>query len=114
MKILTFINPLRKSHEGVTKDLLKLTPIGMDIKEVEKVIKNKKEWEIMYISYEQGFVHPYRYHLADDYVVGEKSIRVFFGRYNFLFIPMSVSAFWGFDEEGKLIEIYVVKNMNIL
>ena len=41
-------------------------------------------------------------------VIGEKSISVLIGEYRTIFTT-SVTVFWGFDENSKLIDIYVWK-----
>ena len=51
--------------------------------------------------------------MASSNIVGDKSIAVWAGDYWPASLPLvgvffrtSVSIFWGFDEDGKLIEIY--------
>ena len=100
-----------------TDYVLRLTPIGMDMEEVISIVENHRNWSIRSINYEWGFSHPLH---ASGSIVGEKSITAW-GHpagsgywpapipvpiYGWFFRTV-VSIFWGFDEDGKLIEIYV-------
>ena len=114
MNIFTIINPLRKSQAGIEKDILKITPIGMHIDDVVKVIESREKWKVHYINYEMGYAHPYRLRTDDDYIVGNKSIRASIGDYKVVFVPANVTVLWGFDEDGKLIEIYVWKSFDVI
>ncbi len=112
--IITLLNPLRKSQEHIRNDILRLTPIGTSMEDVIKIVKSKREWEIDYISHDHGYRRPGTPEHSDialgrETIVGEKSIRVFVGEYRNIFIT-SVSVFWGFDKNSKLIEIYVWKD----
>jgi hypothetical protein len=110
INILALINPLRKSQAGIEKDILKLTPMGMQMDDVIKTIEGNEEWKVRYISYERGYMHPYR----ENHTVGNKSIRASIGVYKAIFIPVYVTVLWGFDENGKLIEIYVWKDFDVI
>ena len=114
MNILTIINPLRKSQAGIEKDILRLTPIGMHIDDVIKIIEGREKWNVRYIDYEMGYAHPYRLCTDDDYIVGNKSIRASIGDYKVIFVPANVTVLWGFDYDGKLIEIYVWKSFDVI
>lgn len=108
--IIALLNPLRKSQEQITEDILKLTPIGTSMEDVIKVIESRRKWELEHINYENG----YRYRKEkEDKIIGEKSIRVFIGDYRNVFVT-SVTVFWGFDENSKLIEVWVWKDQDSL
>lgn len=98
-------NPLTRSEEKIKENLLKSTPIGTKMEDVVKFIESEKKWKIDYISYEQGFWHQRIY---PNRTVGKKSIRAELGEYRFVFAT-SVTVFWGFDENSKLIDIWVWK-----
>jgi len=123
--IITLVDPIRRSEESVTSHILRLTPIGTHIEDVIETLQNYRNWDrhwhISRVSYELGFPHP-RPHtiipIPEDsfFVVGEKSI---IGDTRYwpahllppgLFMEAIVSIFWGFDEDGKLIEVYVWKS----
>jgi hypothetical protein len=105
---ICLLNPLRKSEEKIKESILKLTPVGTSLEDVIKIIENNKKWETRYISYEDGYLDP-----KTRAVVGEKSIRAFVGEYRNFFVT-SVSVFWGFDEDSKLIEICIWKDEDSL
>ena len=109
---------LRRSQASIKDSILQLTPIGMDMENVIAVIESKRKWKVEYISYEHGFTRPGRPDPNDiasgwGSVVGEKSIRVFLGDYRNIFIT-SVSVFWGFDADSKLIDVHVWKDKDVL
>jgi len=114
------INPLRRSSENIRENILRLTPMGTDIHDVIDVIKGREDWRVRYISFEGGFVRPgppipewpVTETSAGHSVVGEQSIRVFIGSYRAwykFFLATFADIFWGFDEDGKLIYVYVWK-----
>lgn len=116
--IIMLLNPLRRSQEHIKNDILKLTPMGTSMEDVIKIIESKRQWEIDYISYEHGYRRPGTPEHSDialgrETIVGEKSIRVFVGEYRNIFIT-SVTVFFGFDKNSKLIEIYVWKDKDSL
>jgi len=99
---------LRQPEARIEKDILALTPIGTSFDDVLSVIDNQKDWRIRYIDQDHGFSHP-----ESGKTVGKMSIRVFIGDYTNIFMT-SVTVFWGFDEDGKLIDIYIWKDPNVL
>ena len=102
-----------------TNYVLRLTPIGMDMDEVIRIVRNHRNWDIAWTSHESGFSHPQLRYITDVrneglHIIGDKSIRVDAGRFwpadipiMGLFMETMASIFWGFDEDGKLIEVYV-------
>ena len=106
-------DPLRKSEEKIRESLFKITPIGMDIDDVIKVIKNKKKWELGHVNYNNGYSilggNPNPPSPAgDDTILGKKSIIGNIGRYMKYYI-IEVEVFWAFDEDSKLIDLHVRK-----
>ena len=117
--ILMLVNPMRRPEPMVTSYVLRLTPIGTDMEEVIRTVENHRNWRVWWINYDRGFSHP-RPHTITPYpeeypfVVGDKSMRVEVGRVwptntpvLGYFMEMIVSIFWAFDEDGRLIEVYV-------
>jgi len=51
--------------------------------------------------------------LNPEEVIGEKSIRVSVGSYGFIF-KTNVTVFFGFDEDSKLIDIWIWKTTDSL
>lgn len=111
-------NPLRRSQNYIKNDILKITPIGTKMEDVINIIKDKRQWEIDYISYDHGYNRPGKPDPSDialgrETIVGEKSIRVFVGEYTNVFTT-SVTVFWGFDDNSRLIDVYVWKDTDSL
>ena len=108
----------------IRANLLRLTPVGTDMKDAIAVIESNKKWEIMYISNEFGYMltlggMPETYYpryspdILPEKIIGKQSIRATLGSYRTIFIT-SVVAFWGFDENSKLIDIHVRKEVDAL
>jgi len=105
--VIIFSNPLRRSNERIRADMLKLTPIGTSMKDVIQVIESNKSWEwrgqyIANIGYSTDESLNNR--------IGSQSIRVTLGTYSHGFI-VYVLAFWGFDEDGILIDVHIRKDI---
>jgi len=120
--LIVLSNPLRESNENIRKSLLKKTPIGTSVSDVISVVEKDPNWKIRYVNSDIGYyVSPAGYPSvatkADmsgkGVVVGEKSIRVYLGRYGLIF-ETYVSAFYGFDCDGKLVDIAILKETDTL
>ncbi|MDR2650343.1 MAG: hypothetical protein LBB94_11610 [Clostridiales bacterium] len=137
--IVTFIpmvfNPIRRPQKMVRNYILRLTPIGTHIDDVVKFIESKQEWTVLYINYKMGYAH-----LGEPIpgwpvitrtipgsdgsittrrtsIIGDKSIRAYLGEYYAWYTlgyHTAVSVFWCFDKGGKLIEVYVSKEIDII
>jgi hypothetical protein len=108
--VVVLSNPLRRSPEKLRLEMLKKTPVGTQLEEVEKIARTMGGHTT--ISLTAGF---HKQESEDDRVVGVKSIRTDVGDYwGIPFIPIrtSVTYFWGFDENGKLIDIWVWKTID--
>jgi hypothetical protein len=103
--LIYLTNPLFKSEETLQNDILKLTPLGTSIDEVIKIIKTRKKWRITQISNDHGYIYQKSYPLKE---IGNKSIRAEIGEYGFILVT-NVTIFWGFDENSKLIDVWVWK-----
>ena len=104
--IIEMMNPLRKSAEKLTEDILTLTPMGTSVEDVIDVIKSHKKWEW------DGCIAPYGIRRS-IYIIkldSSQSIEVKLGSYRnpFPFVT-GVFAEWGFDENSKLTDIWVYK-----
>ena len=85
-------------------DLLKATPLGSSFSEVEKKLKARRL--PLAVSLDAGFTRQELFHPPE--VVGEKSIGTRLGSYRSnLLTETIVIAYWGFDKNGSLIEIWV-------
>jgi hypothetical protein len=104
---VVLLNPLRKNVRTLRMEMLMETPIGMSLNEVEKTVK-EMSWPTT-VSLTAGF---HKQERNDNSVVGVKSIRAEAGTYWAIPpIPIrtGVTYFWGFDDNGKLIDVWVWK-----
>ena len=111
--ILMIPNPMRRPLRMATNYVLRLTPIGMDMEAVIDILEGHRNWHINSPNFERGFSHPLH---ASGNMVGVKSITAFGGSYWPAPMPVplygwlfrtEVSIFWGFDEDGRLIDVWV-------
>ena len=137
LAILMVVNPMRGPQFMINIYVLRLTPLGTHIDDVVEIVENNDRWRIRNISYEWGFRHPRPDRVRgwpndpvlppgwilsewNNVIVGDKYIRVDSGPYWPAIVPVPVigffmttssSIFWGFDEDGKLIAVYVWQGM---
>ena len=117
-------NPMRRPEPMIRHHVLRLTPMGTHIDDVLEVVENNNNWRISRVNFERGFAHPRPYiltfsgtsicPLTGAVTVGDKHIRASAGPYWPANVPVigmivtaNVSISWGFDADGKLIEVYV-------
>lgn len=100
-------NPIRKSDEEITEYILTLIPMGSSIEEVIDVIEARKiygwKWDGRVFSV--GILYGSIFDLEER---GSSSIKVKLGTYLGSF-PTFVFAEFGFDENSKLIDVFVHK-----
>lgn len=107
--IVLVTHPLWRSDKKIREDLFNKLPLGTYMEDVVQYVESKEKWEIKWIDYELGFYYSGQ---KDDPVggedrpIGEKSILVYMGNYKLIF-QTDVEAYFGFDENSKLIEIWV-------
>ncbi len=91
-----------KTSEEIRNSILEITPIGSSYEDVLNAI-DKNGWEIIWINHE----HKHHYtDLESDVIVGDVSIRAKITTY-MRFFKVHVQAYWGFDEESKLIAVEI-------
>ena len=122
------INPMRKSEAEIREYLLQITPIGTSEEAVIEAIEENAQKYVNHRNYEKfkkykhfdyGFAikdgravlryHGYKY--DDSEMIGNKTIRAAVGKYTRLF-GTTVFACWAFDENGKLVDIGVYKEID--
>lgn len=105
LTLLTGCITYRKDEDSIRQDLLKETPLGTLFDEVEAKLERK--YSKVHTSPNVGFLKMVNTH---EELVGSKSISVDLGSYRTgVFETTSTTAFWGFNESGKLIEVWVQK-----
>jgi ABC-type glycerol-3-phosphate transport system permease component len=105
------LNPLFKKEKKIRDDLLKVIPMSTTMEEAIQLIKENKKWEIEEVQYNAGFYFNPYYGYPEDgeaRVIGEKYLYVYLGSYHIVY-EIDVIAYFGFDENDELIEIYVEK-----
>ena len=103
-----FFNPLLKSTESIRDDIIKQTPIGMSSRDVRATIENHNNWSFSGGSRTRGYINPKN--PPETRIVGVEHITANLGKKNPFIM---VLASWGFDENGKLIDVYVFTNLII-
>jgi len=118
-------HPLFRSPLRVLNDTLSITPMGTYIEDVATTVKNQTIIENVteayspIIRYDNGYVNPKDGEVpgwpttvapGNRSIVGYQSIevayRTFFNTY--------ISIYWGFDEDGKLIDVFVEKSLDMI
>lgn len=111
--IRPMMNPLVKSEEMISENILSQLPLGTHMNDVLQFAKNKRKWEIRWVDHENGFVHQRK----KDEIIGEKSIRISLGDYYImseLYFETNVTVLFGFNEQSELIDIWVWKTTDSL
>jgi len=103
--LIASCSPMR-SETSIRASLLKHTPVGSSASEV-RAFAEKKGWlDQTYAGTNLGF---YKQEPGEPpYPVGVSSLRGDLGHY-YLPFRTDVAAFWGFDTNGRLIDVWVWK-----
>jgi len=116
------INPLYRLPANIENYVLRLTPLGTSMEDIVEIISNIDKWEIRFIDYENGFwkqgrpIPDYPKDERERIIIGEKSIKAvgsYRAFYSFFLLESVANIYWGFDADGKLIEVYVAKYIAI-
>ena len=91
--------------------LLSKTPLGRHITDVREFVSTR-EWDVAYDSETHGFLD--QRDPANLSTVGSMSIRAEVGTYWGIPFLTYVTVFWGFDADGKLIDIWVWKTRDVI
>lgn len=112
--ILEAFNPLRRSEESIREYVLRAIPIGTDIDAAAQIIE-AKGWTIGYISREHGCKVDSHGDIDNSGVedIGSQSIRAHLGTY-YVGFRRDISAFLAFDEEGKLLDVGIRRDIDSL
>jgi|GEM_PF-1426361 len=99
--VMPIINPLYGSERKIRAYVLEITPMGTSMNEVLDVIAKQERWERWALNYRTGYsrLSPKQGRIT----VGEKHISA---RLGVVWLGShSVVAYWGFDFDGKLIDV---------
>jgi len=119
--LLDLSNPLRQPVERIREDILAITPLGTSMEDaIENLeaVSNDRDWGRLSINTGIGVVYdqlglpsrPEDRALNRRTIVGEHSLIMNLGGYTNIF-GTGVVAWWAFDENMELIEVYVKKQM---
>ena len=114
-------NPLLRTDAAVRRHLLRVTPIGTCIEDVIRIANNRYDWTVENIRLDAGLsMHPsiprspIRFVRGDERfpTVGKQAVHIYFGTYQFI-VRYSIEGFYAFNEEGKLIDIFVARDFDL-
>jgi len=101
--------PLSRSDEKIRASILKWTPPGCSTDQVRAFIK-EKHWSVYSESRDKGFVmrrpgqnEAHSVEVGSSFVAGE------LGTTHFVMFPFETTkyAYWGFDKNGRLVDVWV-------
>jgi ABC-type glycerol-3-phosphate transport system permease component len=108
--ILMIPNPMRRPQEMARDYILRLTPMGTHIDDVVTIME-RNGYGSLHVNLNSGFRTPPP--SPHDARIGVMSASIGMGNYYLTwyrwFHTTEVGVFWGFDEDGKLIDVYVRK-----
>ena len=100
-----------RSSESIRRNLLRITPIGSSMEDVIRIAYENDDWTIRRVSEDYGvFFWPNSSRPSSCIpgenctIVGDQSIQIYLGHTTF---GVYVSAFYSFDENGVLIDIFI-------
>lgn len=99
------LDPLRRSESTIEAKLLREAPLGSSTEQVGAMIR-RHGWKLSYPLANTGF---YDQRAPRPREVGAKHFRASLGDYQGIPFKANVTAFWGFDENDKLIDLWVWK-----
>lgn len=100
-------NPLRRSEAEIRNRILGATPLETPFRDVRDIVE-RNGWSIGSESQEEG---AFDQRSLQPRKVGERHIWALLGHYGLPF-PTYVSARWAFDENGRLIDVWVEKTID--
>jgi hypothetical protein len=107
------IGPISGSEEKIRASVLKETPIGSSWDEVHAFIKQHR-WPILYESRVKGFLRssPSRREVQ----AGIGAVECELGVTHFVLFPFptDVLAYWEFDKNGRLIDVWIDQQTDVL
>jgi len=101
--LVASFNPLRRPEAVIRNDLLSEMPLGSSIVQVQGSIQ-RHGWILSYPLADTGFLDQ---RTKPNREVGVKHFRASLGDYRDIPWEANVTAFWGFDETGKLIDLWI-------
>ena len=122
MMIPSFIDPLRRTNNSLRRYMLRITPIGTSMDDVLSVARNNPNWTVRFIDLDYGVVFfpstttPTRMSgewASPENLIGNKSVQVHLGTRQAIF-RSNITAFYAFDSDGNLIDIFVLREVDFI
>ena len=118
--ILFVTNPITRPLSSVRRYMLRQIPIGASMEDVIRIVDSNENWTTRHIREQFGVVLLYGTSLPSSFtpregsvVIGDQSMRVHLGTYHII-IRIDVSAYFAFDNDGKLIDILIRRELDLL
>ena len=103
--LIASFNPLRRPEAEIRSHLLSEVPLGSSIAQVQSQIQ-LHGWTLSYPLADTGFVDQ---RTKPNREVGVKHFRAILGDYRDIPWKANVTAFWGFNDTGKLMDLWIWK-----
>jgi hypothetical protein len=103
-------NPLRRPEAEIRADLLREAPLGSSTAQVETMIR-RHGWKLSGPLANTGF---YDQRTRPARETGAQHLRASLGDYQDIPWEANVTVFWGFDQSGRLMDIWVWKTWDSL
>jgi hypothetical protein len=101
---------LRRSESVIRESILALTPLGSSPEAVLTLVQ-KEKWKNQAHNKRSGFLM--QQHGKKSVVVGTTHIQAWLGHHwTFPFLRTDVVAYWGFDADGRLVDVWIWKTIN--
>jgi hypothetical protein len=101
---------LRRSETAIRASILALTPLGSSSETVLALVQ-KEKWKSQGLDNRSGFLK--QEHGKKSEVVGVAHIQAYLGHHwTFPFLRTDVTAYWGFDTQGRLIDVWIWKTID--
>jgi hypothetical protein len=108
--VVAWTNPLLRSEAHIQQWVLRKAPLGSSVADVKALIE-REGWKLNYVWRGTNLdANPRNY----PYVRGGHIIGAYFGHYQGFPWRADVDAFWGFDENERLIDFHVRKGYDTL
>jgi len=110
LAVMAWMNPLLRSEAHIQQWVLGKAPLGSSVADVKTLIE-EQGWKLKYEWRGTNLdANPRNY----PYVRGGHIIGAYFGHYQGFPWRADVDAFWGFDDEERLIDFHVRKDFDTL
>lgn len=101
---------LRRSPTSIRESVLSLAPLGSSPETIMALVK-KEGWKSQGFNTRSGFLK--QEPPSKSEVIGTSHIQASLGHHwTFPFLRTDVTAYWGFDKDGRLIDVWIWKTID--